>query len=200
MKNLSWKKLWIISICVMVGIITFLILDDFKSIHNAKDRVLKAQWAIFQKASKRHKNTDEDVKYNDQISHSKETSQENSTAVDEYDKRYINSLYSIDEMKQAYIFAERVKLSVKAKNINSFVDYVSFPVTINSTNTNLQLNNKAEFVKLDTDKLFTDNFVQEICKDEDLFVSYKGFMMGNEPNLFFDFNENGVLRIYALNI
>ena len=200
MRNITWKNLHIISICVIVGIIVLLIVQDYDPILKAKERILERDWAVFQKVSEQHKNTDQNTEYDEQIPYFQDTVQENLPTVDERDKKYINSLYSIDEMKQAYMFAERIKQFVNSKNITAFAELVSFPITINLNGTELKVNNEAEFVKLNTKEIFPDNFVQEICDYEDLSISSEGFMMGNNPNLLFSFNKNGLPRIYALNI
>ncbi len=120
---------------------------------------------------------------------------------EENQDKYDNSIFTRDEMKHGYEFAQKVKKIVNNKDINAFADLISYPIDINTLNNEQKINiqNKEQFIRLGADRIFTNKFIQEVCKDEDLFVSYRGFMMGNGPNLFYTYMD-GSLKIYALNI
>ncbi len=115
--------------------------------------------------------------------------------------KYSSPLFSRDEMKQGYEFAQIVKQIVNNKDINAFADLISYPIDITTLNNEQKINiqNEEQFIQLGADRIFTNEFIKEVCKDEDLFVSYRGFMMGNGPNLFYTYMD-GSLKIYALSI
>ena len=59
--------------------------------------------------------------------------------------------------------------------------------------------NREELIRLGVERLFTDEFVDNVCNEE-LFHNYQGYMMGNYPNLWFDYSDNGKLVINTISI
>ena len=81
-------------------------------------------------------------------------------------------------MKQGYEFAKNIKNIVKRKDINTFADYVNFPINICEKDISIRIENKEQLLNFGKDRLFTNDFVNNIITEE-LFVKAEGFMLGH---------------------
>lgn len=91
---------------------------------------------------------------------------------------YDNANYSREQMKQGYEFAKNIKNIVKRKDINTFADYVNFPINICEKDISIRIENKEQLLNFGKDRLFTNDFVNNIITEE-LFVKAEGFMLGH---------------------
>ena len=110
------------------------------------------------------------------------------------DEIYNSPLYSRIEMKKAYDYADRIKNIVKQKDIAALAELIKYPIQIND----MEIKNQKEFIKIGSDRVFTEEFTEQVCNTE-LFSNYRGFMMGNSPNLWFNFIDNE-LKITAVHL
>lgn len=125
-------------------------------------------------------------------------SQEQIDSLDENDK-YNNANFSREEMIKGYDFAEKIKLAVKNQDIETFADYIYYPLTINVNDKNIEISDKNQFLNYDYEKIFTENFIKTVCENE-IFVNYRGFMLGNGEIWFSYPNNSDTPKIYHINI
>jgi len=112
---------------------------------------------------------------------------------------YYNPNFTREQVKKGYEFAKVVKQAVKNKDIVSFSNYIKYPVSIEIDSKEVIIKNKESFIALDTDKIFTDDFIESVCSDN-IFINYRGFMLGNGEIWFTYFNGNDEPKINAINI
>lgn len=169
-----------------------------------KDPTLKTKWInLFEKIKQNlSENTENGIvnptiptieNYVQQIVNNQNNDTKN-TSYEEDSNKYVNSIYSQEEMKEAYAFANKVQNIFKNEDINTLADLIDYPIKILGGD----ISNKQEFIKLDTEMLFADVVKNNVCNSE-LSANGQGFMLGNGPNLWFGFID-GKLKIYAINL
>ena len=90
-----------------------------------------------------------------------------------------NSVWSQQECDEAIKLAEVVIEAVKNKDLNTLSNLISYPITITGTsNEEIHINNEEEFLCLSFDEIFTDKMCSEIIDTQELFASWRGFMLG----------------------
>ena len=91
-----------------------------------------------------------------------------------------NSVWSQQECDEAIKLAEVVIEAVKNNDLNALSKTINYPITISSSRSNeeLQINNEAEFLNLSFDEVFTDEMCSRIINTQELFASWRGFMLG----------------------
>ncbi len=91
-----------------------------------------------------------------------------------------NSVWSPQECDEAIKLAEIVVEAVKNKDLNALSKTINYPLTISSSRSDeeLQINNEAEFLNLSFDDIFTDEMCSQIINTQELFASWRGFMLG----------------------
>ena len=101
--------------------------------------------------------------------------------------------------ENANLFAEEIRKTVSEKDIKSFSKMISYPIFIyTSDGKKVKIRNKWALKRFGEDKLFTQEFTEQICK-EPILYSWRGYMMGISPNLFFD-EFKGKYKIYAISL
>lgn len=91
-----------------------------------------------------------------------------------------NSVWSQQECDEAIKLAEIVVEAVKNKDLNALSKTINYPLTISSSRSDeeLQINNEAEFLNLSFDEVFTDEMCSQIIDTQELFASWRGFLLG----------------------
>ena len=91
-----------------------------------------------------------------------------------------NSVWSQQECDEAIKFAEIIVEAVKNKDLNALSKTINYPLTISSAKSDekVQINNEAEFLNLSFDEVFTDEMCSQIIDTQELFASWRGFMLG----------------------
>ena len=127
--------------------------------------------------------------------------QENTQDIfDEPIDKYDNPIYTREQMKTGYKFADKIKKAVKNKDINALSNYLSYPININTDGSSKTIYSKDEFIALDTNKIFTERFIQAVCNKEDIFINSSGFMLGNGEIWFSYLDDNPKPKIIAINV
>ena len=90
-----------------------------------------------------------------------------------------NSIWSQQECNEAVNLAEIVIDAVKNKDLNTLSKLISYPITIASTSREEStIKSEGEFLRLRFDDIFTDKMCSEIINTQELFSSWRGFMLG----------------------
>lgn len=117
----------------------------------------------------------------------------------ENEDKYDNVNFSREQMKIGYQFADEIKSIVKNKNINTFAELLKYPLTINKNDKNITISSKQQLINYGAEEIFTKDFIKNVCEN-DLFVNYQGFMLGNGEIWFTFFDNEKKPQIHHINI
>ncbi len=92
-----------------------------------------------------------------------------------------SSIWSQQECDEAVKFAQEVVDAVKGKNIEKLSTMINYPITVQvgSSENQVEIKNKEEFLTLKFDEIFTDKMCSKIIETTELFSNQNGFMMGS---------------------
>lgn len=99
-------------------------------------------------------------------------------------------------------FAEKVQKAVASKDMEALADLCAYPVYVSlGEGEGEEVADKDAFMKLDADKLFTENMLKEIADtDTDTLEQFgAGVIMGNENNVIFN-NVDGQAAVTGINL
>lgn len=99
-------------------------------------------------------------------------------------------------------FAEKVQKAVAGKDMEALADLCAYPVYVSlGEGEGEEVADKDAFMKLDADKLFTENMLKEIADtDTDTLEQFgAGVIMGNENNVIFN-NVDGQAAVTGINL
>lgn len=112
-------------------------------------------------------------------------------------------LYAVGSNQDVEEFAQKVLDSINAYDFEAFSQYIAFPITVHVNQAIQTIETKDGFMTLGPDVIFTDEFLASMA------IAYPNMMMSNATdgvmlgdgnfNVWIDENENGELRVTAIN-
>ncbi len=125
------------------------------------------------------------------------------------DLSYINAsqdrehLYSIGSDSSVEKFAEKIIDSVNGEDLETFTEYIQYPITITMGDKPVTFESKSDFLKWDEADIFTQEFLNAMMDTYPEFMfsnGEDGVMVGSDSyNVWINKNEDGRLKIVAMN-